>query len=51
VVGSVIAESFGLRATLIVSALGVLVGPLPLLHSGIAHVQVQPDGPSGGEAT
>jgi MFS family permease len=43
VVGSVIAENFGLRATLIVSALGVLVGPLPLLVSGIARVQVQPE--------
>jgi predicted MFS family arabinose efflux permease len=43
VVGSLIAENFGLRAALIVSALGVLVGPLPLLVSGIARVQVQPE--------
>jgi uncharacterized membrane protein YoaK (UPF0700 family) len=43
VVGSLIAENFGLRATLVVSAFGVLVGPLPLLVSGIARVQVQPE--------
>ena len=43
VVGSLVAENFGLRATLAVSALGVLVGPLPLLASGIARVQVQPE--------
>ena len=43
VVGSLIAENVGLRATLIFSALGVLVGPLPLLVSGIARVQVQPE--------
>jgi len=43
VVGSLVAENLGLRATLAVSALGVFVGPLPLLASGIARVRVQPE--------
>jgi predicted MFS family arabinose efflux permease len=41
-IGSVIAENFGLRATLFVGAAGIILGPLPLLTSGIARVHAQP---------
>jgi predicted MFS family arabinose efflux permease len=41
-IGSVIAESLGLRATLFAGALGIVLGPLPLLTSGIARVHAQP---------
>ncbi|NBO52918.1 MAG: hypothetical protein EBU83_05745 [bacterium] len=43
-IGSFIAEHFGLRATLFVGAVGVVVGPVPLLLSGIATVHTQPNG-------
>ena len=43
IVGSIVAEQAGLRATLFVGALGVLVAPLPLLFSGIAAVERQPE--------
>jgi MFS family permease len=41
-IGSVIAENFGLRTTLFVGAIGIILGPLPLLTSGIARVHAQP---------
>jgi predicted MFS family arabinose efflux permease len=41
-IGSVIAENFGLRVTLFVGAAGIILGPLPLLTSGIARVHAQP---------
>jgi Na+/melibiose symporter-like transporter len=41
-IGSVIAESFGLRAALFAGAAGIILGPLPLLASGIARVHAQP---------
>lgn len=41
-IGAFIAEHFGLRTTLFVGAIGVLVGPVPLLLSGIAKVASQP---------
>lgn len=43
VVGSIIAEGFGLHAALYASAIGIIVGPIPLLFSGIASVQRQPE--------
>lgn len=48
-VGSFVAEHFGLRATLVVAAFGVLLGPLPLLASGIARVSAQPGAYRGEE--
>ena len=41
-IGSVIAENFGLRAALFAGAAGIILGPLPLLASGIARVHAQP---------
>jgi predicted MFS family arabinose efflux permease len=41
-IGSVIAENFGLRTALFAGALGIVLGPLPLLTSGIARVHAQP---------
>lgn len=41
-IGSLIAENFGLRATLFAGAFGIIFGPLPLLTSGIARVHAQP---------
>ena len=43
VVGSIIAEGFGLHAALYASAIGIIVGPIPLLFSGIASVVRQPE--------
>ncbi len=43
VVGALIAEHFGLHAALLASALGIIVGPIPLLFSGIASVVRQPE--------
>ncbi|MGA1647692.1 MAG: hypothetical protein ACO38C_04730 [Candidatus Limnocylindrus sp.] len=43
VVGSIIAEQFGLHAALFASAIGIIVGPIPLLFSGIASVRSQPE--------
>jgi MFS family permease len=43
VVGSIIAEQFGLQAALYASAIGIIVGPIPLLFSGIASVRRQPE--------
>ncbi|MFZ9703523.1 MAG: MFS transporter, partial [Candidatus Limnocylindrus sp.] len=43
VVGSIIAERFGLHAALYASAIGIVVGPVPLLFSGIASVRRQPE--------
>jgi MFS family permease len=43
VVGSIIAEQFGLQAALYASAIGIIVGPIPLLFSGIASVVRQPE--------
>ena len=43
VVGSIIAERFGLQAALYASAIGIVVGPIPLLFSGIASVRRQPE--------
>ena len=42
-VGAFVAEHYGLRAALYASALGILVAPIPLLMSGIARVERQPD--------
>jgi MFS family permease len=41
-IGSVIAESLGLRAALFAGSIGIILGPLPLLTSGIARVHTQP---------
>ena len=41
-IGSVIAENFGLRAALFAGSIGIILGPLPLLNSGIARVHAQP---------
>ncbi len=43
VVGSIIAEQYGLHAALYASAIGIIVGPIPLLFSGIASVVRQPE--------
>jgi predicted MFS family arabinose efflux permease len=43
VVGSIIAERFGLQAALYASAIGIIVGPIPLFFSGIASVVRQPE--------
>jgi MFS family permease len=43
VVGSIIAEQLGLQAALYASAIGIIVGPIPLLFSGIASVRRQPE--------
>ena len=43
IVGSVVADSAGLRAALFVGSIGVLVAPLPLLVSGISAVERQPE--------
>ena len=43
VVGSLIAERFGLHAALYASAIGIVVGPIPLFFSGIASVVCQPE--------
>ena len=42
-VGAYIAESYGLRAALFASALGIVVAPIPLLLSGIARVVRHPE--------
>jgi MFS family permease len=43
VVGSIIAEQYGLQAALYASAIGIIVGPIPLFFSGIASVVRQPE--------
>jgi MFS family permease len=43
VVGSIIAEQLGLQAALYASAIGIVVGPIPLFFSGIASVRRQPE--------
>ena len=42
VVGSIIAERFGLHAALYASAAGIVIGPIPLFFSGIRGVWTQP---------
>ncbi|MEY4389010.1 MAG: hypothetical protein RLZZ432_729 [Chloroflexota bacterium] len=41
--GALVAEHLGLRAALFAGALGTLIAPLPLLASGIARVERQPE--------